>query len=172
MTNPWNRRSNEPDSAWEAFELYCTMGPGARSNANVGRTLGKSKALADRWSSKWGWVERARAYDMHMADVVQKRLEAEMGEMAVRHVKLGKNLQAVSGVVLQEWARRIQEGEVDLKDVPVQVLSKITRDSALTAKTGVEIERLAVGESTEKVEHTGEATINVRLWRPDEEAKA
>jgi len=34
------------------------MGP-TRSLVKVGRELGKSSQLVERWSTKWNWVERA-----------------------------------------------------------------------------------------------------------------
>ena len=53
---PWERQKGETPQAFEAFSIYRDMGS-SRSTAKVGRKLGKSKNLMDRWSSRWEWVE-------------------------------------------------------------------------------------------------------------------
>lgn len=50
-----------------AFYQYLTLPPETRSLAEVGRKLGKSKALIERWSAKWRWVDRARDFDAHIS---------------------------------------------------------------------------------------------------------
>ena len=58
----WERQSEETPKQYEAFACYRDMGP-SRSLQAVGRELGKSRALMERWSAANGWVERARALD-------------------------------------------------------------------------------------------------------------
>lgn len=172
MTNPWDRRPKETDAAWQAFQTYRDLGPD-RSVASAVKAAGLKPATSRSWermASRHAWRERVVAWDTHMDSVVQARIEKEHGEMASRHVKLGKNLQAVSGVVLREWARRLEANEVDLSEVPVEVLSKLTRDASYTAKIGVDVERLAVGASTENVRHEGTVVVkkvDLAIKRPD-----
>ena len=47
----WERLENESSRAFEAFSAYRDLGP-QRSLAKVAETLGKSKALMERWSAK------------------------------------------------------------------------------------------------------------------------
>lgn len=66
------RLDNETDPAYAAFACYCLMADD-RSTARVGRELGKTKKLMDRWSGRHRWVERAREYD---AAVIAERAQA------------------------------------------------------------------------------------------------
>lgn len=88
MTDPWERLDRETPASWEAFTTYRNMGA-ERSTAKVARTLGKSKALTDRWSSANKWVERAQAWD----DEQDRQWRAETArarrKMAERQAKLG-----------------------------------------------------------------------------------
>ena len=62
-TEPWERRTDETDKAWEAFKTYRDM-PN-RTLAAVGKKLVKSGSLIDRWRAKYDWVERVRSLDEH-----------------------------------------------------------------------------------------------------------
>lgn len=76
--NKWERQPNETAQAFEAKRKYLELGVG-RSNAKVGQALGKSKALMDRWSKAWAWVDTAQEWDNYLAGVdfaaMQKRRE-------------------------------------------------------------------------------------------------
>jgi hypothetical protein len=60
---PWERQAGEGEKAFQAFATYRDLGPGERSVTRVAKTLGKGVRLPTRWSSRWLWVERARAFD-------------------------------------------------------------------------------------------------------------
>jgi hypothetical protein len=62
---PWDRDSGEGEEAWAAFLTYRDMGPDRTLDA-VGRRLGKSKVICERWSSRWKWVARCEAWDSHL----------------------------------------------------------------------------------------------------------
>jgi len=71
----FDRQPGEREEAFTAFRAYLDLGP-KRSLAAVGRQLGKSKALMERWSSRWNWVARVEAYTNHLfrqADLEQQR---------------------------------------------------------------------------------------------------
>lgn len=78
---PWERQQGESVQAFEAFDLYCRMGPD-RSLHKVGTELSKSYTLISRWSSRWGWIERSRAYDNEL-----KRQEIEEQRKATRKMQ-------------------------------------------------------------------------------------
>ena len=83
----WDRRRYEGAKPYEAFILYREMGL-KRSLAKVAKALGKSKALMDRWSSKWCWVNRAADWDAHQDRVKQDEYDEQTRTMARRHAKL------------------------------------------------------------------------------------
>jgi hypothetical protein len=59
----WERQPDEGPKAWAAFCVYRDLDPATRSLARVAHHTGKSIALIGRWSSKWRWVGRVRAWD-------------------------------------------------------------------------------------------------------------
>ena len=71
----FDRQPEESEQAFTAFRTYLALGK-KRSLRMVGRELGKSKALMERWSSQWNWVARVEAYTDHLfrqADLEQQR---------------------------------------------------------------------------------------------------
>jgi hypothetical protein len=69
---PWERRDDETDRAWAAFQLYRDMGAGKRSFAKAYQErYGKdSSAQAPQffrtWASEHQWYARATAWDRHL----------------------------------------------------------------------------------------------------------
>jgi hypothetical protein len=88
---PWDRQPGETDPAYAAFAEYRDMG-GARSTAAVAQKLGKSKTLTDRWSSKYAWVERTRAWDSMPARMTEKAYEDMAREIAEDHRRIATKL--------------------------------------------------------------------------------
>jgi len=72
---PWERQPAETEKAYTAFRAYLDLGP-ERTLEAVGQKLGKSTTLLEKWSSRWKWVERVRAYGSHMfrqTDLMRER---------------------------------------------------------------------------------------------------
>src|SRR4051794_12380649 len=61
----WDRKAGESEEAYAAFLSYRDMGV-SRSLDRVGKALGKSGGLCERWSSRHGWAERCRGWDNHL----------------------------------------------------------------------------------------------------------
>ena len=83
---PWERLDREGERAFEAFSCYRDMPRGARSLRRVGRTLGKSQALIDRWSSGWQWTSRVAAYDGERDREVRAAHAAAAAELVERQL--------------------------------------------------------------------------------------
>lgn len=80
---PWERQPGESARPFAAASEYILAGP-QRSLAKVGQKLGKSVVLLERWSSRHDWVNRASAYDDHLAEVEraeQRRLAEEKAKV-------------------------------------------------------------------------------------------
>jgi len=82
LTTAVTPRPKESGKAFEAFTAYLEMG-GQRSLDAVGRKLGKSKTLMERWCAKYGWVERVNAYTAEMLAVKQRMKEDFLRELAL-----------------------------------------------------------------------------------------
>lgn len=104
-SKPFERQEGESEKAYQAFRTYIDLGAD-RSLAAVGQKLRKSKALMERWSSRWKWVRRVEAYTDFMvrkADSLTVRklkpiatwLEtlAEVSEIAMANPDLRENLE-------------------------------------------------------------------------------
>lgn len=93
--NLYDRQPGESEKKFTAFRTYLDLGP-QRSLAKVGRELGKSKALMERWSSQWSWVSRVEAYTDHMLRQADLEQERELrGKIVTPH----EILEELSGIV-------------------------------------------------------------------------
>lgn len=145
---PETKRTDESPEAFEAFATYRDMGVG-RSTAAVGRELGKSKTVMDRWSSKYAWVARAHSYDLEVDR--RKRL----GDLAGIE-KMRKRQIVVA-------TRMIDLGFLELEKL-FAISEKKRKKGTLDERTliklidvGAKLERLNRGEPGEIVQtHAGE----------------
>ena len=143
------RLPGEGPRAFPAYLIYRDMGP-ERSCAKVGRALGKSSTLMERWSSKWSWVSRARQWDEELQiAAVRSRLEA-IEDMERRHLEAAKSL--------------ISKGFARLATLDSEELSM--REATQAIIEGAKLERLTLGESTERVDILGwiEARAKEEGW--------
>jgi hypothetical protein len=81
----WERQPGEGTRAHAAFAAYRDMGA-TRSLAKVAKTLGKSRALVERWSSAWDWVARAGAYDDFLDETKRAKAARLVEEMVERQL--------------------------------------------------------------------------------------
>jgi hypothetical protein len=79
----WDRMPREFARAHQAAREYFKMGAN-RSQAAVARTLGKEVSQMQRWSTRWEWGSRAKAYDDHLARLEQKAIEKQAIESAAK----------------------------------------------------------------------------------------
>jgi uncharacterized membrane protein len=109
---PWERQPGEGEEAYEAFSVYYKAGL-KRSLRKTADAIGKSRAMCDRWSKRWNWVERARGYDNALA-----REEYQATIDAIR--KMNKQ-QASIGIMLQqkglEALKKLNISKMDAKEL-------------------------------------------------------
>ncbi len=144
MRYSWVRLKNETAKAFQAFCIYRDMGI-ERSIEKVSKELGKSMVLIERWSSRYNWGERAKAYDDYIEELKRKQNEKEILEMTKRHIKIALGMQA-----------KIVER---LKSLDVEKLSPMTLVKWL--ETSINIERLSRGVETENKKTTVEGKIEI-----------
>lgn len=89
----WTRREGETSVAYEAFREYLNQGA-KRSLASVGKTLGKSLALMERWSAAHDWVARALAHDQYLAGAATDGLASQMASARDDNLSLAATLRA------------------------------------------------------------------------------
>jgi hypothetical protein len=88
----WEQRNDETTRAYEGFSIYRSLGP-QRSAAKVGRKLGKSRALIERWSARHEWVNRARVYDAAIGKEVAQDEKSATIRMNRRHIEESQRAQ-------------------------------------------------------------------------------
>lgn len=158
--DPWLMLRGESLKAFEAFELYCELGP-HRSHERVRGEIGKRSGQKgpdlrwiETWSSRFAWVERARAWDEHQAalrakvreqrvieaeellkdaapDVVESMLSIVQDEeaQATARVSAGKDLLDRAGV-----GKRKQEDKISATGEVATALAAILGRAALEPK--------------------------------------
>jgi len=160
LREEWERRDDEGPEAYQAFALYRDMGV-PRSLASVGRKLGKSKILMERWSTRYAWVDRCRLYDSFL-DQEQRRINEERRRaMIQRHAALGAMLQSKVITRLSKLYPVDEEGNpiitVDEDGLPQKPEELPLSFATSWLSTGIDIERRAMGEPDVSITH-GERT--------------
>jgi hypothetical protein len=161
-TEEWDRQPFESMRAYSYFCLYRDTDQLERSVKKVAEKVGRSVRMMWDLSSKWDWLNRAEAYDLHMQRLKLAAQEKARIEMAERQAREGTTLQNIA-----------MGGVKNLLDQTGQVRKDVEITPSVIARlleVGVKIERLARGEPTDNVaaDHTGEVKV-VRLPTPAED---
>src|SRR5271165_1640759 len=95
---PWEQHPGESARAFGAFCAYRNLGPRRSLRAAAAAFYGQASAAGerqvDKWSRKFRWVERVGAWDRHLDAEACRAQEETRREMAERHVKEARALQA------------------------------------------------------------------------------
>lgn len=155
-TKPWERQEGESVKAFEAFTVYLEMGED-RSLRAVSQRLGKSRALMERWSSTYQWVERVASYDADVqrkahADAVKKKRK-----MVDRHISIALQMQEKA----LEALKQMDPADIDPKNL-IAMLREATKLEQEMRTVAVDDRRAAIVES----EDTGE-TDDVLIYLPE-----
>ena len=156
---PETKRTDEGAEAFEAFAIYRDMGV-ARSTAQVARELGKSKALMDRWSSKYAWVARAHSYDLELDR--RKRLGdlAGIEKMRKRQIQVATAMIDLGYVELEKRMKRAtKKSKADTLDA---------REIVKLIDVGAKLERLNRGEPGEIVQTNAGEGLDLSTLTLDE----
>jgi hypothetical protein len=110
---PWGRQPGESSAAWAAFWEYVEQpykrGLTRRSLRKCAEAVGKSNRLVFGWSDKYGWVERARDYDNHIA---RQETEAFKAEIKARRRRAGR----ISDQLTAAGLRKLQDLDLEKLD--------------------------------------------------------
>lgn len=98
---PWEQQQGESAKAFEAFAIYRDMGV-ERSVRKVTQRLNKSLTLIGKWSSRYNWPERARAYDRDLDRQAHAQAVRDVRSMTNRHIRIAMQLQAKALEALEQ----------------------------------------------------------------------
>jgi hypothetical protein len=160
----FDRLPNESTQAYQAARTYFEMGEGRTSEA-VGKKLGKSTALMERWSAAHHWVDRAAEWDAdqraRQRGAEDEALKQEAQKWAKRQLSLREERWRIS----QELKRKAEdmlkfpviEKTVQGPDgtTVVKPAKWTFADAAKMAETGLKLEALSCGLPTDRTEMSG-----------------
>ena len=160
MPLEFEQRPKESDKAFAAFAMYLSMGS-ERSLAQVGKKLGKSVGLIERWSKRYDWGGRVQAHGAHFAMIEREATEAvargKAAEWLTRQEKIRDREWSMHEKCLAA-AERALASFMEREKVYAN-LSDIARILEVASKLG----RLAAGMATDKTEVTGEDGGPIRV---------
>jgi hypothetical protein len=143
------RLPKESEKAYAAFLAYLRMGP-ERSLVKLEKGIGSNVKQLEKWSRRFGWVERIGKYTAHLAKVEADAAEAFVKDGAVdwmrRQEEQRKAEWAARCKLLEIAQKAIQRWEDDPKRS--ESLANIARVLDLASKLG----RLASGMATDRTE--------------------
>lgn len=151
---PWDIQEGESAKAYEAFAVYRDLGA-ERSIERVAETLHKDHTFLRKWSARYQWVERARAFDVAAALLASPKALADHARTLARHARYGR-LMAYKG------ARRIQS---------MKAKELAPADAAAFVVKGIAAERQALAiPDRAPVDEDGKSvpTIAVVRFNPDD----
>lgn len=158
-------KPRESDVAYAAFLVYRDLGPD-RSLKEVGRKLGKSKALMERWSVNHDWVVRASHWDAELQRQADEDILSALREMRKQ------DLAQVLGMRELDWrlVRSYKDKALILISLPATVQeSEEGKTVIVPAKPDSFNVGAAIGERAYKIQgHLLAESMLVRQWLDDE----
>lgn len=124
---PWDRKPEETVQCYARFLLYRDQPTGERSLSK----LGISKTLATRWSARWAWVARVRAWDDYLITLNADLTIAQALSVRARALRFGK--------------AAVDKAVTAIEQLPVKRVS--SRDAIELAQAGDKLARTALGLS-------------------------
>jgi hypothetical protein len=161
---PWTRRPDENDHAWEMFRWYRDQGPGRRI-PEVARHFKTGLAnLHQHYTAKHEWQSRALAWDQHMDRLYRINLQEQVKEMSARHADQIVSTLEVLALPFNEVRRRVAaagpKGVLkDLGNLDVRRLFDMALKASRVMAPLMSAERLARGMPTEIIQTEGEVRV-------------
>jgi hypothetical protein len=160
MPFPFEKQPRESAKAFAAFSLYLSLGA-ERSTREVGKQLGKSEGLIERWSAKFDWRNRVAAHAAHLKEVERKALEVaargKAAEWESREQKLRETEWAMHEAAIAA-AKKGLAAYMEREKVYAN-LADIARMLEIASKLG----RLATGLGTEGERRGGDDLPGLRV---------
>jgi hypothetical protein len=144
LKNPWDRQPRETSKAFAAFGDYLALDPSKRRLAEAARVHGKSEGTLARWCRRWRWVERALAWDDHVAREAREAELQAVRDMREREINFGQAMQALGGAKISELAEAIEKG---------QPVTLTVNEARMLIDIGMKLERRGRGEPEQHVAH-------------------
>lgn len=150
LDRPWVRQPFDTDLSWALFQEFLALAS-PRRIVDLSRRpgIGLTQWQLGELSRSDGWRERAIAWDEHLDDLRVTTIESIVREdaktRAERQGRAGKKLQRLGELEIDKLIKILERAD--------EMHGTITlRDAIRAIGVGVRVERLALGDSTEKIE--------------------
>lgn len=153
---PWGRRDGESSRAWSYFRQYLMM-PKPRSMAVLAKELGVNGGTLRNHSYKHAWIDRARAWDDHVA---QREAQVTIEEVERSRRESIKGLTQLRDVAMRRLGTLIDD-EIGARDVRPMIVDAV---KALNLLYGEATERID-GSTTVGFDLSGLTDDEVATWR-------
>jgi hypothetical protein len=122
---PISPQPDEPPKAWAACLVYLTLHPSNRSirlayevfTGKHGDKKGKPPTVWEEWSSRFGWIERAKEYDSFMSHRFGELQFQKWFEAHDRLDKIGDRLTDLEEKILEKAHQIIDTGAASIDDL-------------------------------------------------------
>ena len=138
---PWEQQAGETDAPYSAFQVFLAQQP-PRSLKATAAALSMSTSTLGKYSASFDWYARARAFDREVINAQAKKAVDKAARIREEHLA---QLQSVRRI---GFARVAKAGESD-DDINEQLE---VREASRLFLEAVKLERLTIGEATERVE--------------------
>ncbi len=165
---PWERQHGEPDKAFAAFKFYRDTPPANRSivkclAAYTGDGPATAARIWQKWSSRWEWQERVKAWANEMDRVGRAEQLAAIRDMNKRHV-------GIANLMLSKAAERIKAMAVaDLTPSEARMFFADAAKLERLARGEPEAEAIAASDITVKIVYASRNNSNVAGATPETE---
>jgi hypothetical protein len=160
MAHAFEQLPKESAKAFAAFSLYLNLGA-ERSTRAVGKQLGKSEGLMERWAAKFDWRSRVAAHAAHLAVVERGAIEATARGKAAEWEKRETQLRETEWAMHEAAIAAAKRGLAAYmeKDKVYANLADIARMLEIASKLG----RLATGLGTDGERRGGDDLPGLRV---------
>jgi hypothetical protein len=148
VRQPWERLPDETEEAHALFRTFLALDPPRRLN-QVAKLSHRAVRTISEYSSRRQWFARAAAYDDAQKQAMDRAALGEVERIGREHARAAALIRDLGLAELQRRARKVRRamdlGENDLGD---QIISD--RDALAMFREGALLERLVIGQATER----------------------
>ncbi len=171
----WHRQPLETVKAFAIFNAYLTAGQN-RTIAGTAKTVSLSRQYMTDLAKRWNWHQRALDYDAHLEEIHREAEIREEQKEAAIWAQHRVELRKVQFDLSEQFLDRVRKildfplskkvvkrTDPDGKEIEVHIHPArwSLEGAGRLAEVGMKLRALALGEATDRVDHTGLAKVEV-----------
>jgi len=152
-SDPWLQLDNEGDIPYADFWRYLSLPLPRPTTGEYAKTIGKTQSTISKYSSRYNWAQRLQSWDARLHDIEVEAVITEREKMTREHLQALRAARILGTLAIQDHLRKAKAAKVGKIDIGV-------RSALALLKESMHLERLILGEATERVE-TRELDVDV-----------